>query len=247
MDLAIDVGSATDVGLRYPANFDVLHTEVLPAASGQGLLVVVADGMGAGEGSAAAGRIAVKVFVTGVHAMGRPIGPEELRVPVDVAHRQVIAEGLRLNELAGCTLTALVTDGTAGWIVQIGDSRAYRLRDGLLEQLTVDHNMAWMGAVYGWFAPESPEARRARYQMTRFVGHPAMPEPDVLHLQLRPGDVYCLCTDGIADQVPYARLQEALESGRPPREIAAGLAADAQAAGGDDNSTVAVVSVAATG
>ena len=57
----------------------------------------------------------------------------------------------------------------AAWIVQIGDSRAYRLRAGLLEMLTTDHTIAWLGLLQGWFTPDSPEARAARYRLTRFT------------------------------------------------------------------------------
>ena len=60
--------------------------------------------------------------------------------------------------LTGCTLTALVPDGAEAWIVQIGDSRAYRLRGDLLELLTVDHTAAWLGAVNGWYPFDSAEA-----------------------------------------------------------------------------------------
>jgi serine/threonine protein phosphatase PrpC len=159
------------------------------------------------------------------------------------AQSAVRAAGARLAGLTGCTLTAFVA-GDAGdaWIAQIGDSRAYRLRDGLLELLTVDHTAAWLGALYGWYPADSPEAAAARYRLTRYVGHPAEPEPDVLNVSLRPGDVYCLCTDGLAEQVPYERLRDRL--GLPdPRAAVTQLLMETLAAGGHDNATVAVIRV----
>jgi len=131
------------------------------------------------------------------------------------------------------------------WIVQIGDSRAYRLRDGLLELLTVDHTAAWLGAVYGWYPAGSPEAAAARYRLTRYVGHPGAPEPDLLHVSLRPGDVYCVCTDGVADQLDYQQLASRLGGTGRPAELVRGILADTLAAGGRDNATVAVLRVAA--
>src|SRR5689334_17853535 len=148
--------------------------------------------MGEGPGSAAAGRTAVDVFVRDV-----PVGcvPAALRVAVDQAQQEVRRAARTLDELTGCTLTAFVADpNAAAWIVQIGDSRAYRLRDGLLELLTTDHTVAWVGLLHGWFAHDSSDAQMARYRLTRYVGHPQGPEPDVLNVTLRPGDVYLLCS-----------------------------------------------------
>ncbi|MFD0823636.1 PP2C family protein-serine/threonine phosphatase, partial [Micromonospora zhanjiangensis] len=155
------------------------------------------------------------------------------------------AAGRSLGELTGCTLTALLAGptGADAWIVHIGDSRAYRLRDGLLELLTVDHTTAWLGAVYGWYPADSPEAAAARYQLTRYVGHGGRPDPDLLNVSLRPGDVYCLCTDGVAEQVDYQRLRQRLGGRTGPVELLRGLLADTLAAGGHDNATAAIMRV----
>jgi len=131
----------------------------------------------------------------------------------------------------------------AAWIVQIGDSRAYRLRDGLLELLTVDHTAAWLGAVYGWYPADSSAAAAARYQLTRYVGHSAAPEPDLLNVSLRPGDIYCLCTDGVAEQVDYQLLAGRLGATASPVEMVRSVLADTLVAGGRDNATIAVLRV----
>ena len=227
------IAAGTQVGRRYPANYDVLHADAR--------LVVVADGMGDGEGSATAGRTAVDTMAAAL--AGVPATPARLRAAVAEAQSRVRAAGRRLGVLTGCTLTAFVpgADGDA-WLVQVGDSRAYRLRDGLLELLTTDHTAAWLGAVNGWWPADSPAAARARYQLHRYVGHPGDPEPDILNVSLRPGDVYCLCTDGVTDQVPYHRLAERLAAA-DPRDAVAGVLADTLAAGGHDNATLAVVGV----
>lgn len=230
---SVAVASGTDVGRRYPANFDVLHVDARRP------LAVVADGMGAGRGSAVAGRTAVDGFVRDAEA-----DPEALRKTVAGIQRRVRRAGAELGELTGCTLTALVGAGPGtAWIVHIGDSRAYRWRDGLLEQLTVDHTMAWLGAVNGWYPFDSPEAARDRYHLTRYIGHPGEPEPDLMHVSLRPGDVLCLCTDGIAEQVPYRRLAQILGGGGEPADMVAHLIAGATVAGGHDNATAAVLKV----
>jgi serine/threonine protein phosphatase PrpC len=144
--------------------------------------------------------------------------------------------------LAGCTLTALTGDENGLWLVQVGDSRVYRLRGRLLELLTVDHTMAWLGAVHGWYPFDSPEARAARYQLTRYVGHPGRPEADVLSVLPATGDVYLLCTDGIAEQVAYTGIADTLAT-QPPEPAVRELLAAADAAGGHDNATAIVISI----
>lgn len=81
----------------------------------------------------------------------------------------------------------------------------------------------------------------ARYQLARYIGHPARPESDVLAVFPRPGDVFLLCTDGIAEQVPYHRLLEILAQPKSPEELVWHLLAEAEAAGGQDNATAIVV------
>ncbi|MFI9816136.1 PP2C family protein-serine/threonine phosphatase [Saccharothrix variisporea] len=222
--------AGSETGRRYRANFDVAHLSTEP------LLAVVADGMGDGPGSAMASRTAVDLVVSHVTASG----VAGLRPALAEAHRTVSDFGRSSGTLAGCTLTALVEALDGLWLAQLGDSRAYRLRSGLLELLTVDHTMAWLGAVHGWWPHDSPQAHAARYQLTRYVGHPSHPDPDLLHLRPQSGDVYLLCTDGVAEQVPYHRILDVLRTSTPEQAVAA-LLADSEAAGGNDNATAVVV------
>jgi serine/threonine protein phosphatase PrpC len=226
------VGS--DVGHRYTANFDVAHLDTEP------LLAVVADGMGDSPGSALAGRATVDTVVAGL--VGE-LTPERIRAVVGRAQETVTALGQRPDVgLTGCTLTVLTGDADGLWIAQLGDSRVYRLRGDLLELLTVDHTMAWLGAVHGWYPFESSEARAARYHLTRFMGHPDRPAPDVLSVAPAAGDVFLVCTDGLAEQVEYSRIANVL-AGRPPEKAVRELLDAANAAGGQDNATAIVISV----
>ncbi|MEV0269023.1 protein phosphatase 2C domain-containing protein [Hamadaea sp. NPDC050747] len=237
--LQLSVAGDTQVGNRYPANFDVLAVAGDP---GDRTVLVVADGMGSGRGSAFAGRTTADTFLE-VTRTGPP-SADLMRAAVAECQRRVIDGGRAWPELTGCTLTALVVDGEQAWITQVGDSRCYRWRNGLLEQLTVDHTEAWLGAVNGWWPHDSPQAHTARYHLLRYIGHPDAPEPDVLNVALRPGDVLCLCTDGIGEEVSYRKLAQVLGSGSTPAEMCTSLLAEALATGGNDNATVAVVKVA---
>ncbi|MBO4164379.1 MULTISPECIES: PP2C family serine/threonine-protein phosphatase [Micromonospora] len=233
-----EIAGGTVAGHRYSANFDVLHVDPeLPFA-------VVVDGMGEGEGSRVAGSTARDTLRELVHAGWPAVGPRELRAAVTEAQIRVRRAGAAVDELAGCTLTALLAapDGELAWIVQLGDSRAYRLRDGLLELVTVDHTMAWLGVLHGWWPANSREASRARYQLLRYLGHPDRPDPDLLGVPLRPGDTWLLCTDGVSDQLDYHRLRELLAEPDPTRAVRALLAASL-AEGGSDNATAVVLRV----
>lgn len=231
-------GSA--VGRRYHANFDVAHLDLEP------LLAIVTDGMGDSEGSALAGRATVDIVVERIltvagKAVAGKVGPTTIRDAVAAAHEKVVEIGRGDVGLAGCTLTALLAADQEFWIAQLGDSRVYRFRDDLLELLTADHTMAWLGVAHGLYAYDSPQARAARYHLTRYVGHAARPEPDVLNIVPAPGDVYLLCSDGIADQVPYARIREILRLHIEPDAMVERLLGAADTAGGQDNATAVIV------
>jgi PPM family protein phosphatase len=230
------VGS--EVGRRYHANFDVAHLDLDP------LLAVIADGMGDSDGSALAGRTTVDTFVEGMRAARGKIGPASIREAVAAAQDQVTELGRHDVGLAGCTLTALLAgDDDSLWITQLGDSRVYRFRDDLLELLTVDHTMAWLGVAHGLYAFDSPQAKAARYHLTRYVGHAARPEPDVLSVVPASGDVYLLCSDGVGDQVPYPRIREILRQHLDPTAMVERVLAAADVAGGQDNATAIVLRI----
>ncbi|WP_330180260.1 protein phosphatase 2C domain-containing protein [Nocardia sp. NBC_01503] len=233
---SIDVAVGSDTGRRYSANFDVSYLRERP------LLAVLADGMGGGPGSAAAGRTAVELFVDHLGRAPEP-GPDTLRDAVAEAHERVGRIGQELRDLAGCTLTAIVAAPQGYWLVQIGDSRVYRLRAGLLELLTTDHTMAWLGAVHGWYSFDSAQAAAARYQLTRYIGHGGAPEPDVFQVTMRPGDRYLMCTDGVSDQIGYDELRVFLGRNATARSIVGEILAACDAAGGIDNATAIVLGV----
>jgi serine/threonine protein phosphatase PrpC len=233
MDLTIAAGSVT--GNHYRENYDAFLVD--PALS----LAVVADGMGDGPGSAFASRTSVGRFAETLREAAVPHSPAALRQTVAALHNAVRKFARDHPGLAGCTLTALI-GAAAGeaWVVQIGDSRLYRLRHGRLELLTSDHTAAWTGLLHGWFTPDSAEAHAARYRLARYIGHPDAPEPDVLNVSLHPGDVYLLCTDGVADQLTYEQIGEAL---RIPSSAVDRLLELTLTAGGTDNATAVTIQV----
>ncbi|MEV2241208.1 protein phosphatase 2C domain-containing protein [Micromonospora sp. NPDC049891] len=233
-DLKLETVGGSVVGNRYRDNYDVLHLDsTLPFA-------VVADGMGDGEGSRRAGAAAVSTFAALVREAWPDVGAERLRTVTHTVQAAVLEAGRGSPQLTGCTLTGLVVEpqGGQGWVVQLGDSRAYRLRDDLLELVTTDHTVAWLGLLHGWYPADSPAAARARYQLTRYAGHPAAPEADLLAVTLRPGDTWLLCTDGVSDQVGYHVMREALTRPDPADAVRTLLLASLDAGGADNASAV---------
>jgi PPM family protein phosphatase len=225
------IAGGTQLGTKYDENYDVLLAE--------DTLLAVVDGMGSGDGSRFAGRTTMKMLE---HLRNGQPDPDRLRAVAAEAHH-AIRDGWQRPGLAGCTMAVLCVDGDRAWIASLGDSRVYRWRKGLLEQLTIDHTEAWLGAVNGWWDPDSSRAKAARYHLLRFVGHPDAPEPDVHNVTLRPGDVYMLCTDGIADDVSYQTIADVLGSPRTAPQMVESLLAAAMDAGGNDNATLAVLQI----
>lgn len=227
-------GSVT--GERYDRNYDVVRLDA------DRPLAIVADGMGSGEGSAAAGPLAVEAFAEACAGHS----PAALRAAVVQVHSAVRRKARTLSTLTGCTLTALTgvfEDGEAAVrITQLGDSRAYRLRGTFLELLTVDHTIAWLGLVHGWYAASAPQAQSDGYRLHRYAGHPDAPAPDVLDVPLLPGDRLLLCTDGVSGQLDHETMSRLLSAGTPATAVRALLDATLTA-GGQDNATAVVLAV----
>lgn len=167
-----------------------------------------------------------------------------LRRLVRLANRRIFRLARSRPELAGMgtTLTALLV--AAPWlaVAHVGDSRAYLLREGRLQQLTSDHSLAEEMVRTGELSEGEARAHPQRHYLTRALGVEARVEPDLLLLPYRGGDVVLLATDGVtrllgADEMAAAVLA-ARREGAPPAER---LVALANERGGYDNATCVVV------
>lgn len=243
----IEIASLTDVGVRRSHNQDSFA--VLPATDGtlfksRGHLAVVADGMGAH----AVGELASKLAADGIphiyskHAHEGP-SPALRRAFVEV-NQTIHTRGQANPEFhgMGTTGTALVLRPEGAWIGHVGDSRIYRLRAGMLEQLSFDHSLLW------------ELAKRQRRNPDDLPGVPSNvivrslgPEPTVAvdvegpH-PLEPGDVFLLCSDGLSGPVNDREIG-AVASVLPPEEACRFLVHLANLQGGPDNITAIVVKV----
>jgi PPM family protein phosphatase len=201
-------------------------------------LFAVADGMGGARAGELASRLAVE-------AMGEEPGSrgeERLSTLIREANRRVFA---RSHEDAsasgmGTTMTAAIVgdDGTVT-IGHVGDSRAYRLREDQLEQLTEDHSLVAELVRSGRLSAEEAESHPQRSVITRALGTDPDVDVDVFTVQGEAGDLFLLCSDGLTTMVEDEDIRHALSEGRDDLEAAArDLIGRANRGGGEDNITV---------
>jgi protein phosphatase len=139
-------------------------------------------------------------------------------------------------------MTVALVDSRAGEIAfgHVGDSRAYRVRDGELEQLTQDHSLVGELVRSGKISPEEAESHPQRSVITRALGTEADVDVDTFTREAEPDDVYLLCSDGLTDMLSDREILELLD-GAPALDVAARrLVEAANSRGGEDNITVVV-------
>jgi PPM family protein phosphatase len=225
--LSLVWAAASVTGLVRAGNEDSLY-------AGRSLLAV-ADGIG----GHAAGEVASAAVIVSLRAQDREVAPGELLKFLVRAVEEANAEVARraAEDMSrfgmGTTLTALLWSGHSAAMVHVGDSRGFRLRDGRLRQMTEDHVLGKLVSNAGWMAP----------MLTRYLdGRPDL-SPDLALRELRLGDRYLLCSDGLSPVVSDTAIRDVLVAAAGPREAAGWLVALAEEAGGPDNISVIVIDV----
>ena len=237
MTLALRYAIRSDVGLLREGNED-------SAYAGPHLLAV-ADGMG----GHAAGEVASAATITTIAPLdARHLGPDLVGALADA----VATANLRLQELIisdpaiegmGTTLTALLwSDGYAA-LCHIGDSRAYRLRNGQFLQITHDHTLVQSLVDEGKITEDDVATHPHRSLLLRALDGRTVAEPDLIPLDTLPGDRYLLCSDGLSGVVTEQTLYQTLSSVRDPDKAALQLVELAIRGGGPDNITCIVADV----
>ena len=234
------IGSATHVGRIRDVNQD-------DVASGDDVYVV-ADGMGGHRGGEVASTVATAAVVQGF------TGPDRASLvhAVRLANRAVLERAAADPELSGMgtTLCALaVVDGPGGQggpdalaVVNIGDSRVYRLDAGGLVRVSDDHSLVADLVRAGELTPDEAAVHPQRNILTRALGIEADPTIDSWELLPALGDRFLLCSDGLFNELDDVRISELLGDG-PAHEVAGRLVAEAVVEGGHDNVTALVVEV----
>ena len=226
----VEQAALTDVGRQRDANEDsyVIAEPVF----------AVADGMGGAQAGEVASRTAVEVIETTRPPDGTP--EEQLTSLAREANRRIfeLAQSDQSRRGMGTTLTAAMLDGDGVSVGHVGDSRAYRLRDDKLQQLTHDHSLVAELERSGQIAPGAAEHHPQRSIITRALG----PEPDVevdAHTHAaRPGDIFLICSDGLTGMISDAEVEALLRGSGDLPSTAEALVRAANQSGGKDNITV---------
>ena len=235
----MNVASRTHIGLVRASNQDALLLE-----PGKNDLYGVADGMGGHKGGDIASLMAVSLVRRFLHGL-KP-SRDNLRKGIEEANLMIYEEQFYRSDLSGMgtTLTVIWEDKKRVLLGHVGDSRAYRLRGGLIRQVSQDHSMVAELVRDGLLTPE--EARRHPYRniITRALGTSETVEVDVTELDKRVGDIYLICSDGLSEYVQEDQMQKILSE--HDIEEAAGLFLNlALAGGGRDNVSLVIAEVTA--
>ena len=235
--IVVTWGAATDTGRVRARNEDSLVA--------QAPLFVVADGMGGHAGGAVASRLAVDVLRETLDRS--PITTAGMKTTLQAANDAIIAAAHAdpAAPLMGTTAVGLVllTEADAEqWLAfNIGDSRIYRLRDGRLSQISVDHSYVHDLVLAGLLDPQSARTHPERSVITRALGIERVPVPDFWAFPALDGERFLLCSDGLSGELSDPQITQILTAAGDPREAARELVAAANAAGGRDNITAIVV------
>ena len=209
-------------------------------------LFAVADGMGGAKAGEVASGLAAAAVQDSAH--DGESGEARVAALIEEANRRVFRRASEDREASGMGTTmtvALVEDDHVAF-GHVGDSRAYLIRDGRLEQLTDDHSLVAELVRSGKLTPEEAETHPQRSVITRALGTEADVDVDTFSVAAEPGDLFLICSDGLTSMVDDQTILDAVEEHRSNlQEAAKALVSAANRGGGEDNITVVFFEVAA--
>jgi len=249
--MGLAAAGRTDVGRRRDHNEDSLLVDLDHG------LCVVADGMGGHQAGEVASRLAVEVLeelfartnADPEATWPLPRQPGEsttshaLRLALRAANQRIFnaaGESGRQGMGTTCVAACVESDGR-GAVAWVGDSRAYRWRDGFLLPLTEDHSLVNELIAAGRLSPDSASRYPYRNVITRALGTAGDVEVDVEPFQLQSGDLLLLCSDGLNGMLEDEAIGALLADAAPLPELCDRLVDAANAAGGNDNITVVLM------
>ncbi len=235
----------TDIGLKRASNQDAF----CKGAPSDGIeFTVLCDGMGGHRGGNVAAEVAVRTFYELLsYRLGTPVRTKDVK---NILLGTVARVSLLISDIAektpdfagmGSTVVLAVRFGKKMALAHVGDSRAYLYRNGKLKRLTKDHSLVQEMIDRGEITPAEGEKHPHRNVITRTLGYAEDSAPEIVFSEVKPGDVFLLCTDGLTVTVNDGDLEQ-LCSAVPPEDLASRLVSEALARGGPDNITVGILS-----
>jgi protein phosphatase len=238
----IEIASKTDLGLVRAANEDSCD---FFERTDRARLLIVADGMGGHRGGSTASRTAVSIISECfVEDVSSPI-EEMIRGAIKTANSKIfeLAKNDPALEGMGTTVVVLVLDAeNQATIAHVGDSRAYRYRQGQLDQLTQDHSVVAEMHRRGVISEAEARVHPRRNEILRSVGVLAEVEVEVAAVETSPGDRFLLCSDGLTGMVDDEQIAAVVQTETPECAVDR-LVQMANAGGGSDNISVQILSL----
>lgn len=241
---SVQIASKTDVGRVRQANEDSCDTWRFDDGAH---LLVVADGMGGHRGGATASQTAIQTIAEtfGGGAGGR--AQETLANAIAAANERIFGLAREDSELEGMgtTVVAFHLDARRrGTVAHVGDSRAYRYRNGRLEPLTTDHSVVAEMQRRGLLSADEAAVHPRRNEILRSVGVEPDVDVEVAEVEVQGGDRYVLCSDGLSGVVKDDEIAALVQS-KTPYEAVEALIELANERGGPDNITVQILAIPA--
>lgn len=235
----VDLDKAAFVSGGSLARFDV---------GDKGVLLAVSDGMGGAKDGEVASRITIETLArTLLGSDGAVDGSTVLEHATRAAHRAVWDESCRVGQSGrtrmGATLTAAIVRGRSLSIAQVGDSRAYLLRQGKMTQITTDQTMIQSLIDKGLMKPEDAESSPFRNILTQAMGHQEDVHVTMSEIELRDRDCVLICSDGLTNELTDEEIRDTILQSIRLDVAAKRLVEMANARGGRDNITVVLAGV----
>ena len=207
-------------------------------------MFAVADGMGGAQAGEVASRLAAAAFRE-YHDADQLAPDERVQAIIHAANRRIYERARTDSDVSGMgtTVTAALLLGGKVTLGHVGDSRAYRIRDDELEQLTDDHSLVGDLMRSGRLTPEEAEAHPQRSVITRALGTDPEVDIDMTAVDARPGDLFLLCSDGLTTMVADEDILGILAAAPTLDDAARELVRAANTGGGEDNVTVVLFRV----
>lgn len=232
----------TDVGKVRTRNQDYLYSSSNPIGDLENLYMV-ADGMGGHRAGDYASRFLVErlVLFIGKNHEGDPV--RILKEGLRQANREIFDKARNNPELSGMgtTLVAATVKNNTLITANVGDSRLYLCRSGELSQITKDHSYVEEMVAMGRMTRGSRDYLDKKNIITRAVGTDRTVEADFFRTELKPGDLFLLCSDGLSNMLSDKDIQSILRNGEPLKNKAEELVNSANRKGGRDNIAVILV------
>jgi len=236
----------TDVGFRRQNNQDACIVQLSPDQDTwqeRGHLFVVADGMGGHAVGELASKIAVDTIPHTFDKLRQLNAKDALWAAIEAANAAIYERGMQNKEFLrmGTTCTTLLLCPQGAIIGHVGDSRVYRIRNRLIDQLTCDHSLVWELIQQRKVHPRDAERMCPRNVITRSLGPEQTVQVDIEGpLAVLPGDTFVLCSDGLCGLLNDSEIGM-IAGELPPNEASRMLVHLSNLRGGPDNITVIVV------